>query len=281
MLNDVVFINKLPTDLRGITIYRGDSRQAIQEAISHNKWRFGSAAIYEEDGEGLQYPGESQAVDEFFGLNADSLRADALASHQIHNSINNSHKELYNSCWSTSLQVARGFGRKYADGVIVSAKAYAFADRLETIAQEWTTRANRVRRDDLNSLLSGDQAGIPHTGWGRIHASAALIEYLPDDYHHLGSSATSGDNRFMSSVYRNIRLPESYRGIDLQAENEIRFSLDLSNSDGCRMRNPDGMANSLSPMITEAFGSEGKNGVWLHNFGITSVEGYTLTDAWE
>jgi hypothetical protein len=34
-------------------------------------------------------------------------------------------------------------------------------------------------------------------------------------------------------------------------------------------------------MITEAFEADGKNGIWLHNFDITSAEGYTLTDASE
>lgn len=176
---------------------------------------------------------------------------------------------------------ARQFGRKYTDGVIVSVKANAFADRFRAIAQEWTTRASQARTDDLSSLLSGNQAGMPETAWGRIHASATFIEYLPSDYHHPGSCDTSGGNRFMSPVYRNMRLPESCRGIDLQAENELRFSLDLSNSDGCRIRSPEGVATSLAPMITDAFGAEGKNGIWLHNFEITSVEGYTLTDAWE
>lgn len=281
MLNTVIFIDKLPSDSREITIYRGDSRRIIQEAILHSKWRFGSAAIYEEHGEGLAYPGEAQAVDEFFGLDADSLRADALASRQIHNSIDNSHKDMYNSCWSASLEVACGFGRNYVDGVVVSVKAHAFVDGFRAVAQEWTQRANQARKDSVSSLLSGDQSGALCAGWGRIHASAAFIEYLPDDYRHLGGSTTSRGNRFMSSVYRNMRLPESYGGKDLQAENELRFSLDLSNSDGCRMRNSCGVANSLSPMITEAFGSEGKCGVWLHNFDITSVEGYALIDAWE
>lgn len=281
MLNNVVFINRLPADSQEITIYRGDSRQIIKEAITQNKWRFGNAAVYEQHGEGLQYPGESQAVDEVFQLNTDSSITDALASRQIHDSINRSHKDQYNSCWSTSLEAASRFGRNYTDGVIVTVKANAFADRLRTLAEEWTIRANKARKDDLMTLLSGTQSGMPDTGWGRIHASASFIEYLPSDYHHPRNSDTSGSNRFMSPVYRNMRLPESHRGVDLQAENELRFSLDLSNSDGCRIRNPEGVANSLAPMITEAFGAEGKNGIWLHNFDITSVEGYTLTDAWE
>jgi hypothetical protein len=281
MLNNVVFINRLPADSQEIIIYRGDSRQIIQEAIKNSKWRFGSAAFYEKHGEGLQYPGESQAVDEFFKFNTDSSRTDALASRQIHDSINNSHRDQFNSCWSTSLEVARGFGRKYTDGVIISVKAQAFAERFRALALEWTSRANQARTDDLGSLFSGNQAGTPDTGWGQIHASATCIEYLPSDYHHPGSCDTSGGNRFMSPVYRNMRLPENHRGIDLQAENELRFSLDLSNSDGCSIRKPEGVANSLAPMITEALGAEGKNGIWLHNFNITSVEGFTLTEAWE
>lgn len=281
MLNRVVFINRLPADSQEIRIYRGDSRQIIREAILQKKWRFGNAAVFEQYGEGLQYPGESEAVDEFFGFDADSSRTDILSSCQIHDSINSSHRDQYNSCWSTSLDAARSFGLKHTDGVIVSVKANAFADRFATVAHEWTTRANQARQDDLSSLRSGSHSKIYDIGWGRIHASASFIEYLPSDYKHLGNSDTSGDNIFMSPVYRNMRLPESHREIDLQAENELRFSLDLSNSDGCRSRNPEGLANSLTPMISEALEADGKNGIWLHNFDITSVEGYTLTDAWE
>jgi len=282
MLNTVVFINRLPAGSQEIDIFRGDSRQMIQEAIRQNKWRFGSAAFFEKHGEGLLYPGESQAVDEFFQFNADSSRADALASHQIHDSINSSLKDQYNSCWSTSLEVARRFGQDYDDGVVISVKAKAFADRFSALAKEWTISANKARKDGLCSLLSANYAEMPGTGWGRIHASATFIDYIPSDYHHPGSCDTSGGNRFMSQVYRNMRLPENYCGKGLQAEKELRFCLDLSNSDGCRIRNPKGVANSLAPMITEAFGAEGRKiGIWLHNFDITSLEGYTLTDAWE
>ena len=158
MLNHVIFINKPLANSQETRIYRGDSRQIIQEAILQKKWRFGNAAVYEQHGEGLQYPGESQAVDEFFRLDADSSRTDALASRQIHDSINSSHKDQYNSCWSTSLDAARPFGLKYTDGVIVSVKANAFADRFAAVAHEWTTRANQVRQDDLSSLLSGSHS---------------------------------------------------------------------------------------------------------------------------
>lgn len=281
MLNNVVFINRLPADSRDLTIYHGDSRQIIRESISDSKWRFGCAAAYEEHGEGLQYPGESQAVDDFFHFNADAPRSDALASRQIHDSINSAHKDQYNTCWSTSLEAARRFGRKYDDGVIVSVQANAFADSLAALAREWSTRAHQARRDDLDFLLSGNQAGIQDAGWGRIHASASFIEYLPIDYCHSRTSDINADNIFMSPIYRNTRLPESHHGLNLQSELELRFSLDLSNSDGCRQRNPEGVANSLAPMITEAFGAEGKNGIWLHGFGIASIKGYTLTDAWE
>lgn len=282
MLNNIIFINRLPAGSQEINIFRGDSRQIIQEAIRDNKWRFGSAAYFEKDGEGLLYPGESQAVDEFFQLDTDSSRADALASHQIHDSINDSLKDQYNSCWSTSLEIARRFGQDYDDGVVISVKAKAFADRFSALAQEWTINANQARTDDLCSLLSANQAEMPGTGWGRIHASATFIDYIPSDYHHPGTRDTNVGNRFMSQVYRNMRLPESYRGKDLQAEKELRFCLDLSNSDGCSIRNPEGVANSLAPMITEAFGAEGRKiGIWLHNFCITSIGGYTLTDAWE
>ena len=276
MMNTMLFIDRIPADDAETVIYHGSSHRYIHEAIAGNKWYFGCAGNYEADGEGLQFPGEREAVDEFFQLQPLVSATDALSSQQIHGTLKRSHNDVYNSCWSVSTDAALRFAYQYDDGVIVSVKASALAASIEGLARKWKKASQEARIMDLQSLSSGDPDGILETGWGTIQASAAFVDYLPTDYRHLSNDEDDHSTMFMSPVHRNMRLPESHNGIDLESEKELRFSLNLSNSDGCRARNPTGLGNVLAPMITQANTTSGHHGIWLHGLSINAVEGFTL-----
>jgi hypothetical protein len=275
MLNTMLFIDRIPADDAETIIYHGSSHRYIREAITEDKWYFGCAANYEADGEGLQFPGEREAIDEFFHLDPLASATDVLSSQQIHGALRGSHKDVYNSCWSVSKDAALRFAHP-EDGVIVSVKASALAASINCLAIKWGKASQMTRRMDLKSLLSGDPSGIPETGWGTIQASAAFVDYVPKDYQHLLNEEDGHNAMFMSPVHRNMRLPENHNGIDLESEKEVRFSLNLSNAAGCRTRNPNGPGNVLAPMITQANTTSGHHGIWLHGLSIKAVEGFTM-----
>ena len=275
MLNRINFINIIPVDDAECTIYHGSSLRRIQEAIAGDKWYFGCAANYEAGGEGLQFPGEREALDDLFQLDPLESATDAFSSQQLGGALARSYKDLYNSCWSVSQEVAIEFANHYDDGVVVSVFKSALAASFECIAKKWKEKSHEAASKFLTTLSSGDPDGLPETGWGVIKASAAFVDYLPKDYQHISNKDDIRSSMFMNSTLRNMRLPESYNGIDLEWEKEIRFSLDLSNSDGCRMRNPAGVGNVLAPMITQANTIKEYDGIWLNGLSINKVEGYT------
>jgi hypothetical protein len=276
MLNTMLFIDRISADDTEAIIYHGSSHCYISEAIAGHKWYFGCAANYESDGEGLQFPGEREALDKYFQLDPLGSVTDVLSSQQIHGALRGSHKDVYNSCWSVSKDAALKFAYHYDDGVILSAKATALAASIRCLARKWNEASHEARIMDLQSLSLGDPDGIPETGWGTIQASAAFVDYLPKDYLHLSNEEDSRSTMFMSPIHRNMRLPESHNGIDLESEKELRFSLNLSNSDGCWTRNPTGLGNVLAPMITQANTTSGHHGIWLHGLSINEVEGFTM-----
>lgn len=277
MLNTIIFIDRIPEDYAESIIYHGSSHRYIREAIAEDKWFFGCAANYEADGEGLQFPGEREALDEFFQLDSLVTESDVLASQQIHGALSRSHKDVYNSCWSVSKEVALKFAQ-HDDGVVLSVKACALTASIKCLARKWEKASQQARNMDLKSLSLGDPDGMPETGWGTIQASAAFVDYLPRGYQHLSDEEDGRNAMFMSPVHRNTRLPESYNGIDLESEKELRFSLNLSNSEGCRTRNPAGPGNVLAPMITQANTTSDYHGIgiWLHGLSIKAVEGFTM-----
>jgi hypothetical protein len=276
MLNTIIFINRIPVDDAEATIYHGSSYRYIRGAIDGDKWYFGCAANHEADGEGLEFPGEREALDKFFQLDPLVSVTDVLSSQQLHGALTGSHKDLYNSCWSISKDAALKFAHRYDDGVILSVKATALAASIECLARKWKQVSHEARIMNLQSLFSGDPDGIPETGWGAIQASAAFVGYLPKDYQHLSNQDDSRSSMFTSPILRNMRLPGSHNGIDLESEKELRYSLNLSNSDGCRMRNPAGLGNVLAPIITQANTTSGYHGIWLHGLRINEVEGFTM-----
>lgn len=278
MLNTINFTNRIPDDNAETIIFHGSSHRYIRKAIDETKWYFGCAANYEADGEGLQFPGEKEALDEFYQLDPLVSTTDVPSSQQIHGALRRSHKDVYNSCWSVSKGKALEFAtRKGDDGVILSVKASALAESFNNLARKWTEATHGARIKDLQSLSSGDPDGIPEAGWGTIQASAGFVDYLPTDYRHLFNGEDGQSSMFMHPVYRNMRLPESHNGKDLKSEKELRFSLNLSNSDGCRTRNPTGPGNVLAPMITQANTTSKHHGIWLHGLDINAVEGFAMT----
>jgi hypothetical protein len=271
----MIFIDRIPEDHAEAIIYHGSSYRYIREAIAEDKWFFGCAANHEADGEGLQFPGEREALDEFYQLDSLVTESDVLASQQIHGAHSRSHKDVYNSCWSVSKEAALKFAQ-HDDGVILSVKACALTASIKCLARKWEKASQQARNMDLKSRSLGDPDGMPETGWGTIQASAAFAHYLPRGYQHLSDEEDGRNAMFMSPVYRNMRLPESYNGIDLGSEKELRFSLNLSNSEGCRTLNPTGPGNVLAPMITQANTTSDYHGIWLHGLSIKAVEGFTM-----
>lgn len=278
MLNAMLFINRIPADDAEAIVYHGSSHRYIREAIAEDKWYFGCAANYEADGEGRQFPGEREAINEYFQFDPLVSATDALSSQQIHGTHRRSHKDVYNSCWSISKDIALRFACSHShdDGVILSVKASALAACIESVAKKWEDASQEARFKNLRSLFLGDPDGIPATGWGTIQASAAFVDYLPGNYQHVSNREDGRDAMFMNPIHRNIRLPESHNGIDLESEKELRLSLNLSNSEGSRTRSPTRPGNVLAPVITQANTTAGHHGIWLHGLSINAVEGFTM-----
>ncbi len=278
MLNTMIFTDRIPADDADSLVYHGGSHHHISKAICEDKWYFGCAEKYEADGEGLQFPGEVEAIDEYFHLEYESA-TDVLSTQHVHGAIRKSHKDIYNSCWSISRDVAQKFACLHNDGVILSVKASALAASIKNVAEKWSNASQEARAKDIQSLSLGDPDGIPETGYGRILASAAFIDYLPSDYQHVSHEEDGRNTTFLRPIQRTMRLPESLNGKDLVSEKEFRLSLILSNSDGCRSRNPSGPGNVLTPMITQANTTSRHHGIWLHGLSIKAVEGYTITQS--
>jgi hypothetical protein len=275
MLNSIVFVNRVPNQFLDTIVYHGTSRSFAQQALTKDRWFFGRASNYQQDGEGALYPGETEAINEFFGLSSLSHAADAASATQIHTSIQNTTFDLYNTCWSLQEEVAKKFASRYSDGVVISARLGDFVEAMKSVSQNWTNQANCSRVRNLNTLSSGIE-DADDVGWGTVHASSCLINYLPDGYSHLTLQSPSRTVEFLNPLLLNMRLPRQIESNVLSEEQEVRFTFSLTNSDGGYFRSPNGPGSVLEPMIIEGDTLGEKVGIWVYGLKINTFYGFSL-----
>lgn len=275
MLNSIVFVNRVPSQFFDTIVYHGTSRSFAQQALTKDRWFFGRASNYQQHGEGAFYPGETEAINEFFNLNTISNTADAISAAQIHTSIRSTTFDLYNTCWSFREEVAIKFAWRYFDGVVISARLGDFVRAMESVSQNWTSQANYAKERNLNTLSSSGE-DTDDVGWGTVHASSSLINYLPDGYSHLTLQAPSRTVEFLNPLLLNMRLPRQIDSNVLSEEQEVRFTFSLTNSDGGYFRSPNGPGSVLEPMILEGDTLGGKVGIWVYGLKINKFSGFSL-----
>ena len=180
------------------------------------------------------------------------------------------------TCWSINPDVAKKYAYWCDDGVVISLKLSAFVAAMENTVREWSTKASAEQEQSIEALLSGCYEDANNVGWGSISASAAMLTYLPNGYSHLTAQTSSSNWEFMHSLTRNMRLPTEINGKVLSEEKEVRFTFDLSNSDGAYYRSCNGPGLLLESMIKEGSAVGGKPGIWVYGLKINELTGYTL-----